>query len=358
MSENDWQCRAARLFCYLVYAALAYICIKYFLPVLLPLCVGLCIAWAVFSLSAKINKKIGLPCKLCAFLLVTLMLVGIGAAVFFIFKALIVEARRMAQSIAVGEFALLEDMLGELPVLYRLAQSTETVSEELAPLISHALTSLASHLGTLLGSIIKATPSAFIGGIMTILFIYYASMEFDRIERGIRAILPESIHKRLSGVRKSAFHIAMGYLRAYAIIFVITFGELFLGLLILCPAYALLGALFISAVDILPVFGAGFVLIPWGIVSILSGEMFVGIGLLLLYLTVTVVRQIAEPRILGGSVGVHPLLTLTGMFIGYRALGFTGMIIAPIAIFAIGALIQNKSDGKTAVNADTLTCDK
>ena len=362
MKGTDWQTLAARIFCYGVCAALVYVCIEYLLPVLLPLTVAFLISWVVSSAAKRINRRFGLPRGLCAFLLVTLMLVGVGSIVFFACRQLILEARRMGNVLAVDGLSAIHpvlDWLESIPALYRFVQSSEELAGSLTPLISKALSALSSHLGALLGSVIRATPSAFIGGIVTVLFIYYASIDHDRIVRGVSAILPDVWRERVLSVRDTAFRIGMSYVRAYAVIFALTFAEIFVGLLILCPSYALLGALFIAAVDILPVFGAGAVLIPWGVLSIISGDIFKGVGLLILYLVVTVVRQIAEPHILGDSMGVHPLLTLTGMFVGYRLFGLSGMIIAPIAAcLAMGALRGRMSDGKAAVYSDDLSRDE
>lgn len=362
MKQTDWKTLAARLFCYAVCVVLAYVSIEYLLPVILPLAVAFGVSWAVASLAKKINGKTGIPRGLCAFVLVTLMLAGIVAVAFFACRQLISEARRMAEVLSVDGISALHpalESLERIPALYRLAEGSEELAGSLTPMISKALTALVSYLGTVLGSIIRATPTAFIGGVMTVLFIYYASVDHERIVSGISAVLPMGWRDRFSSVRSTALRIGMSYLRAYAIIFVLTFAEIFVGLLILCPSYSLLGALFIAAVDILPVFGAGFVLIPWGIVSLLSGDIFRGMGLLILYLIVTVVRQIAEPHILGDSMGVHPLLTLTGMFLGYRLFGLTGMIIAPItACVAMGALKQRMLNGKSAVNTDDLSRNK
>lgn len=333
MKKTDWQTRSARLFCFAAYTAIAYLGIKYLLPVIFPLTVALLISFGVSSAARKISKATKLPTRLVAFLIITLSLAGIAAVLFFACRQLISEAKRMTDVISVnGTVAPALEYLERIPVLYRVVRTSEELAGSLAPVVSKLLTMLVSYLGGVLGGALKATPSALLGALVTVLFIYYASMDRDRIVSGLRSVLPKEWGDKLSRVRGTAIRVGMGYVRAYGLIFLLTFSEILVGLLILCPAYSLLGALFIAVVDILPVFGAGFVLIPWGIACLLSGQMLRGIGLLVLYVIVTVVRQIAEPHILGGSMGVHPLLTLTGMYLGYRFFGFSGMMIAPIAV--------------------------
>ena len=335
---TDWQERASKLFCVSVYAVIAYVGAKYILPVIFPLCAASFVAWAVYGISLKISKKTGISRGICAFFIVTLSLAAIGAAVFFTARQLISEAMRMARELSAYGLPSIQAALEELekvPALYRIAHGSEAMADSIAPLVSKALSALASRLGETLGNAIKATPSAFIGGIMTVLFIYYASIDFENITSAIRTYLPQRARHKLSELKKTSLRVIKGYLRAYAVIFVLTFAELLIGMLILCPSYALLGALIIAAIDILPVFGAGFVLIPWGVARMIAGDWFMGVGLLILYITVTVIRQIAEPRILGESMGVHPLITLCALFLGYRSFGFAGMVFAPIAALFI-----------------------
>ena len=104
-----------------------------------------------------------------------------------------------------------------------------------------------------------------------------------------------------------------------------------MGLLILRQPYPLLVALGVSIVDVLPVLGTGTVLVPWAVVMILLKNYSVGFGLLILYGVVTIVRQIAEPHLVGGSLGIHPLASLLFMFAGLQLFGFWGLLLGPAA---------------------------
>ena len=73
------------------------------------------------------------------------------------------------------------------------------------------------------------------------------------------------------------------------------------------------------------------VMLLWGILSLLGGETRLGIGLLVLWAVIALVRSIIEPRIVGQQMGVHPLITLAAIFIGGKLFGFAGMLLLPIA---------------------------
>ena len=99
-----------------------------------------------------------------------------------------------------------------------------------------------------------------------------------------------------------------------------------------------------AVVDLLPVLGAGAVLIPWAIVSLLFGSYQMGLGLLILYGVVTLVRQIAEPHVVGSSLGLHPFISLFSVFIGWELFGILGMIVAPFAALLARELWQVPSE--------------
>ena len=119
-------------------------------------------------------------------------------------------------------------------------------------------------------------------------------------------------------------------LRSYVLIMFITFVEQAVGLTILGVEYSLLIAMAIAVFDILPVVGSGTIMLPWAVISLVTGDTRRGVGLLVLYVIITVIRQIIEPRIVGEHVGLHPMLTLMCMFVGLRVFGGLGLLGLPI----------------------------
>lgn len=119
-------------------------------------------------------------------------------------------------------------------------------------------------------------------------------------------------------------------IKSYSIIMSITFVELSIGLSILKISNPFLIALAISVFDILPILGAGGVLLPWAIFSLILGNVPLGIGLFILYGVIMVVRQVIEPKIVGQQIGLHPIATLLCMFIGAKLLGVIGLFLFPI----------------------------
>ncbi len=332
----DWQQRAGRLFCYCIYIIGAYFAVKYLLFAAAPVLVAFCLSAAVHYTAGKISKKTRLPQGAVAVALLTLILLLTGFAVFYACKQLLAEVRTLLSASFEDRLSFVEralQMLENIKLTSSLASLTEEyASTRLEPIISSALSSFATALSGVMSRLVRSTPSAVISGILTLISCYYMSVDFGRISSFLLGLLPVSASDRLKKIKSGALSVAFAYLKGYSVLFLITFAEALIGLFILCPSYAWLWALIIAAVDVLPVLGAGTVLIPWGVVSIINGQYFLGFGLIVLYVIITAVRQIAEPYVLGKGLGLHPLASLMAMFIGFRLFGALGMMLSPIAL--------------------------
>ena len=128
--------------------------------------------------------------------------------------------------------------------------------------------------------------------------------------------------------------------KAYSILITITFVELSIGLSILKIENAVSVALIIACVDILPVLGTGGIVIPWIFIELFKGNVPLAIGLTIIYVFITVVRNILEPKIVGEQIGLHPLIMLICMFIGVKLFGFLGLFVLPIIVI----ILKNLND--------------
>ena len=98
----------------------------------------------------------------------------------------------------------------------------------------------------------------------------------------------------------------------------------------------------VAVVDLMPILGIGLVLLPWALVVGVMGNMFLAIGMLALYLVITAIRNVVEPKLVGRKIGLHPLATLISMFVGLQLFGIIGMFLFPLSL---SLLVQFKRDG-------------
>ena len=125
------------------------------------------------------------------------------------------------------------------------------------------------------------------------------------------------------------------FLAQFKIMFVVAV-ILLVGFVILGVRYAVLLAVGIALLDFLPLFGTGTVLIPWALFRVLSGDYALAAGLGLLYVLSQVIRQIIQPKLVGDSMGLDPMMTLFLLYLGFKIRGISGMILAvPVGILVM-----------------------
>lgn len=192
-------------------------------------------------------------------------------------------------------------------------------------------------------SIVKNVPSILISVVIGIVAWIFFTKDYNYIVRFIQHQLPEGKKNVLVELKQVFNKTILTMFKAYGIIMCITFLELFIGFFVMTKVgvmkndFYILIAVAIAIFDILPVAGSGGILIPWFLFSFAIGNTKQGFGLLILYALITVIRQYIEPKIVGSSLGVHPTVTLIGLYVGLKLFGFMGMILVPLTIMTLKA---------------------
>ncbi|QTH44131.1 sporulation integral membrane protein YtvI [Cohnella sp. LGH] len=204
--------------------------------------------------------------------------------------------------------------------------------------ITAALSQLSTKLSGVLFSFASGIPDFFIFFIVFLVAVYLFTLSLPMMKSSFLSLFEEKsklqVEEVLASLRRSVF----GFLRAQLLLSVITYILSFAGLLIIGTGYPLAIALVIVIVDILPVLGVGSALVPWAAFQIAVGDMYTGIGLILLFLVITVVRRIVEPKILGDAVGISALSALISLYVGYELVGIVGVFLGPIVVIVFMAM--------------------
>lgn len=214
-------------------------------------------------------------------------------------------------------------------------------TETLAGIFSDFQTTLLPRVTNGTVNILKQAGSAIL-----LLFIMVYSM-LCMLKNYPRLLKGGAVGRWLQKIWGRTARLLILYIKAEGSIALIQAGICSLGLWILGNPYFLLLGAFIAIVDALPVLGSGTVLIPWGILRLLTGDVKMGVGVLLLYLLCTVNRQLLEPRLLGRHLGMSTLLTLFLMYVGYKLFGILGFLLGPVG-FILGREIYLTLAEKTA----------
>ncbi len=334
--------------CVALCAAGIWLAVKYALPLLLPFAAAYLLSCLVRPAAAWLSKKTKIPKGVWAAAIVVIFAAGITYFTYYSVTLLCREATD-----AVSRLMKLLETEGN-PVSCLVEKLTDKVrgfniggSADLGgtvtDMLSGAATALSSYAAQLAGDIISRAPSVLFSLFVGLISLFYFSMDIDGIVRDARRFLPSAAINAVSGVLSVVKRALVRFAKAYLVLMVITFSELLIGFTIIGVDFAFLMALLTAVIDILPVLGVGTVLVPWSAALFFSGDTPSALSMLALLCAMYVVRQIIEPKVMGSSAGVHPVIALVSVYAGYKVAGLAGMIAAPVILNAIGVLWEEKS---------------
>ena len=329
--------------------ALSYLLLRYALPLLMPFVIAFLIAYLLRRPIRFLSRKLRLPNSLIAVLLVVLVYGGAGLI-------LVLFGLRIAASVG--------DLVGRIPTLYTsyvvptlsagsvwledllagidpsVLSALEEIRNQLIRMLGQLVSSLSVWVTGWVSSVATALPGTLIRLLLMVISTFFIAIDYDRIVRFFFQLLGGHTRQILLQIKNYVVGTLFVCLRSYLIIMCITFLELSIGLRIIGVERSSLVALLIAIFDILPVLGTGGIMIPWGIICLILGKWVLGFGLLVLYVIITVVRNIIEPKIVGYQVGLHPVVTLLCMLTGLQFFGLLGLFGFPITL----SLLKNLND--------------
>ncbi|MBR3035137.1 MAG: sporulation integral membrane protein YtvI [Firmicutes bacterium] len=324
-----------------------YVLVRYVLYALMPFTIALLVTIILKRPVDHTAKLLHIPRKGVAFLLVVLF--------YGLIAALLTHAVIQLIVALVGWFGSLTTIYAENiePALLQVMDWYENLVASIDP--AHAaqaesignniLGSLASWVASLSRSLVGyaqrlalGTPKFFISLIFCIVSTVFLSMDYPNITYFFLGQFPEKSQQTILEAKNYLLKTIGGMLKSYGLIMFITFCELNIGLRIIGIEDATVLSLIIAIFDILPALGTGGIMIPWVVIELVQGNVMLGVKLLLLYAIITVVRNILEPKIVGESIGLHPVLLLISIYVGGTILGPMGIIIMPFTLIVIKKL--------------------
>lgn len=328
---------------FILIAALIFVGFKYILPLFMPFVIGFFIACIVRPMINFVLEKT----KLNTYLISTVVLL--------LFYALLIA---LLTSFGATLIARISDMIFKLPDLYKytiepnldvfftkiasLAPNLDDMFgwENLSQSIMSLVASFSSNALNIITSAAGKAPAFMVKLIITIIASFFFTFDYKKIVNFVLDQFSEKNRDFILKVKSSSIVAVFKLMKAYAILLSVTCIELWIGLSILQVKGAFPIAVLIALVDILPILGTGSIIIPWAIISFINGNSPMALGLFIIYIIITVVRQILEPKVVGSQIGLYPLITLMCMFIGAQLFGIVGLFGFPIA----ATIIKNLHD--------------
>ncbi len=337
---------------YGIVIAIVLLFAKYIMPIMTPFI----IAFAVAALFEWLTKLMGLKNeklrKLLAILLASVLYALVFVGVLIVGAKLINETGSILASIP----STFSNQI--MPFLDKAANNLEAAvtpyDTMLASYIDSLATSIVQNLGSFVTDFSKTAvvfvtncatsiPGLIVQIVITVISTFFMILDFRKICQFLFKLIPSSRRELATTSLHYTKTMIAVYIKSYSLLFLLTFVELSIGFLILGVDYAVLLAAMIAIFDLMPILGTGGILLPWALIALLIGNWGRAIGILLLYLVITFIRQTLEPKIVGKQIGLHPLATLIAMLLGLKLFGLIGMLGIPVLLAVTMAMYRTKA---------------
>lgn len=315
-------------------------CILFFMPFVIGWIIALIASPVVrfFEEKLKVRRKGASVIVIVAVLAVVILIVyAVASKLIREGIGFINELPMLLESIK-AEFRQVGDNLQG--VYSRLPEDMQSTLNNLSVQAGSYFSDIMENVGTptveAVGNVARQLPDIFLGVVMCILSAYFFVADKKYMSDFAQRYVPDSVRYQFDLIRRSLRKAVGGYFKAQLKIECWVYLLLVIGLLALHVRYALLVALGIAFMDLLPVFGTGTIMIPWAVIEILGRNYSMAVGLLIIWCVGQLVRQMIQPKIVGDSMGLNAIPTLFLLFVGYKVAGVAGMIFAvPIGIIVV-----------------------
>ncbi|MHC1722828.1 MAG: sporulation integral membrane protein YtvI [Aminipila sp.] len=336
----------------LLIGVIVYFSVKYALGLVSPFLFAFGIAYLLKSPAKHISSALRIPRKLVSVALVLVFYSTIGMLIALIGVKLISTVATVISGIPLIYEGELEPFLRTSfdsieQAFFRLNPALVDVLNngfnQFVNSLGQNITNLSLKLVGAISNLASSLPAFFIRILLMVITTFFIACDYEIMARFILRQFSEKGRGVILSIKQYMINTLFVVIRSYALIMSITFIELTIGLSIIKIPNAILIALIVALFDILPLVGTGGIMIPWTIITFLQGNYQIAIGLLAVYIFITIVRNIIEPKIVGSQLGLHPVVTLICMFIGANLFGVIGLFGFPITL----SLLKHLNDTGT-----------
>lgn len=329
-----------------IVTSIVLVILKFTGKYMMPFVVGFVIAFLLKPIVRRLVSKFG-DKKWLSLIVVLAFYAFFAFLMFWLFVSVFAGIQRLAQvlppvynnTIYPAVIKLIDSMGG---FVKNLDPEILNIIDEITSSVLNGLESVFKAISSgalnFLTKVVAAVPSLLVSIMIAIISSFFFTLDYQEIVNKTLEVLPNRVSELILDIKSGLVSVLGKYAKAYLKIMSLTFVELVIGFLIIGVDNPIGLAALIAMVDILPVLGTGGVMIPWVIVEALRANYSFAIALLVLYLIITVIRNIIEPKIVGDQIGLHPLVTLISIYVGVKLFGFAGLLGLPIAITIVKSL--------------------
>ena len=331
-----------RLALRLAIAVIGVLLTIYVLPRAFEVMLPFILAWLIANLAnplvQKVNAKLSNSRRFVALLINIVIILLIVVLVYFIVFRIVQEAITLGTYLQENWSNIVDEIENFLENLTWLIDiAPPQVTDMLNDFVEKAIIAL-QNFGrifitttvTITAAMTAKTGNFFVGFITFFLALYFIIVDYDGISVMGEKFLPRSLNQMMGLLYQTISTALGGYFKAQLILSSIAMVFMFVALSLYGQPYALLIAFLLAFVDLLPILGCIAVLLPWGIIEFIGGDVHKAIFLVVIGVVFMLERRVLEPKVMGSQTGLHPLLALISTYVGLQFSGIWGAVFGAL----------------------------
>ena len=209
----------------------------------------------------------------------------------------------------------------------RLAEPIQEVLFEASKFLKNTTAAILSGIFELLGGLLSVVLIAVIS--------FYLVIEKKGIEKFVKAVIPYDFQPRaLRVIKKIEVKLGKWFIGQLFLGFIVGFIT-FIGLSLLGVPYAMVLAIIAGFMELIPYLGPTLAGIPAVIIAFTISPFLALLTLILYFLIQEFENYVIVPKVMQKSVGLHPVIIIIAILVGYQFAGIIGVILSvPVATIA------------------------
>ncbi|MCA9648720.1 MAG: AI-2E family transporter [Myxococcales bacterium] len=210
---------------------------------------------------------------------------------------------------------------------------SDDLGDDLRDLIASHGTELTAGLAPALQKFLAGVFGFLTSFVITFMIAAFVLVDVGRVNRFIRSLVPREYRGEFEELWKSMDRGLGGVIRGQLLICLVNGALTFLGLVIFGIKYSFLLALLAGAFSLIPVFGTIVSSIPIVMIALVSSDGGPSVAPALAILAWIAGIHLLEanvlnPKIIGDSAHIHPVLVIFALLAGEHVYGLTGALLA------------------------------
>jgi len=307
-------------------------------PFIAALVASAILAYIFNPLYRRLNKKLKRP-NLSASLISILMIILILIPLFFLATAAVDESKQIRtfylitkQKIVAGNLVDL-GCNGNSGALCSISTKVNEMLEqgEVKTYMESAILKVATSIVNITSSFLLSIPFILLNLIIIAMATFVLLKDGDLLVQRIQNLLPLRKNHQKEIMRKFS-EISYALIYGQVVIAVLEGLVAAVAFTLAGVSSPLLWASMVTILAFIPVIGGTIVWVPALIIKMVAGDTSAVVIILIGGVIISLIDNIARPKIIGDRAQIHPVIILIGVLGGLKLFGILGFIIGPVIL--------------------------